>query len=94
MELPAAKNLHQQFFTEGQQQEENAPQKVLGHHAVAGKLIVPRQRLILVDDLLRRATNLALGPRAFIDAVRRMAVAVVVLVAVVVFTAPAPGFLR
>ena len=32
MELPAAKNLHQQFFTEGQQQEENAPQKVLGHH--------------------------------------------------------------
>ena len=56
----------------------------LRRHPVAGDLGVARQRLVLVDDLLRRAAHLAVGPRALEDAVddvahaRRGAVVVVV----------------
>jgi len=49
-------------------------QEVLGHHTVAGSLSIAGERLILVDDLLRGAAHLALGPGAFVDAVHVVAV--------------------
>ena len=40
-------------------------QEILSRDAIIRQLGIARQHLIFLDDLLRRATHLALGPRAF-----------------------------
>jgi hypothetical protein len=70
-------------------------QEALGGHAVAGQVRVTRQRLVLVDDLLRGAPHLAVGACALEDAVDDIAnvAPLVVVVIVIVVAGLVPGTL-
>ena len=61
---------------------------VLGHHAVAARLGVARQRRVFLGDLLRGSTNLDVGTVAFIAAGQRVGALAIVAAAAASAHAP------